>query len=86
MVLFISLDEDIKQNSQVFHWPEHIKTVFELSQNRISNRREHAEEEVKRKVVAFEEKLNEYNKEVESFRKKEVESLYSCTKVFIRIF
>ena len=36
------------------------------------NRREHAEEEVRKKVAAFEEKLNDYNKEVESFKKKEV--------------
>ena len=76
-------DEDIKLNSTVFHWPEHIKTVFELSQNRIMTRREHAEEELRKKVTSFEEKLNEYNKEIESFRKKEVRFLlisvmFSC--------
>ena len=65
-------DEDIKLNSTVFHWPEHIKTVFELSQNRIMNRREHAEEEVRKKVSQFEDKLGEYQKIVDSFRKKEV--------------
>ena len=36
------------------------------------NRREHAEEETKKKVAAFEDRLNEYQKEVDSFRKKEV--------------
>ena len=56
----------------MFHWPEHIQTVFELSQTRILNRREHAEEETKKKVAAFEDRLNEYQKEVDSFRKKEV--------------
>ncbi len=71
MFLFIA-DEDIKLNSTVFHWPEHIKTVFELSQSRILNRREHAEDETKKKVAAFEERLNDYQKEVDSFRKKEV--------------
>ena len=35
-------------------------------------RREQAEDDVKKKVQRFEEKLNEYNKEVDSFRKKEV--------------
>ncbi len=65
-------DEDIKLNSTVFHWPEHIMTLFELSHTRILNRREHAEEETKKKVMAFEERLNEYQKEVDSFRKKEV--------------
>ncbi len=72
MRYFVSIDEDIKLNTTVFHWPDTIKTVFELSQNRIMNRREHAEEDVKKKVQAFEDKLNDYNKEVESFRKKEV--------------
>ncbi|XP_064624417.1 dynein axonemal heavy chain 3-like [Lineus longissimus] len=66
--------EDIKLNSLVFHWPEHIKTVFELAQNRIMNRREHAEDEVRKKVSNFEEKLNEFQKEVDSFRKKEIMS------------
>ena len=66
------LDEDIKLNSTVFHWPDHINTVFELSQTRMFNRREHAEDELKKKIKAYDEKLNEYNKEVESFRKKEV--------------
>ncbi|CAH1793734.1 unnamed protein product, partial [Owenia fusiformis] len=66
--------EDIKLNSTVFHWPEHIKTVFELSQSRLTNRREHAEDELKRKVSSFEEKLEIFNKEVESYRKKEIMS------------
>ena len=64
--------EDIKLNSTVFHWPDHITTVFELSQNRISNRRESAEDELRKKVARFEETLEVYNKEIEAFRKKEV--------------
>ena len=56
----------------MFHWPDHIKTVFDLSQSRIANRRDHIEDEVRRKTVAFEEKLNDLMKEVESFKKKEV--------------
>ena len=62
-------------NSTVFHWPDHIKTVFELSQGRLSNRRENAEDEVKKKVHLFEEKLDKYYKEIESFRKKEVNDI-----------
>ena len=65
-------DEDIKLNSTVFHWPDNINKVFELSQTRILNRREHAEDELKARLTAYEEKLNAYNKEVDSFRKKEV--------------
>ncbi|XP_078610604.1 dynein axonemal heavy chain 3-like isoform X1 [Branchiostoma floridae x Branchiostoma japonicum] len=67
--------EDIKLNSQVFHWPEHIQTVFDLSKNRLANRREAAEDEVKKKLQQFEDKLNRYNQEVESFRKKEIMSM-----------
>ena len=66
------IDEDIKLNSTVFHWPDHIQTVFEVCKNRLMTRREQAEDDVKKKVQRFEEKLNEYNKEVDSFRKKEV--------------
>lgn len=64
--------EDIKLNSTVFHWPDHIKTVFELSTSRIANRRDHIEEDLRKRTQAFEEKLNDYMKEVESFKKKEV--------------
>ena len=36
------------------------------------NKRQQIEEELKVRVTAFEKKLDGYNKEVESFRKKEV--------------
>ena len=64
--------EDIKLNSTVFHWPEHIQTVFELSNSRIISKRESLEEDLRKRVSAFEDKLAEYMKELESFRKKEV--------------
>lgn len=64
--------EDIKLNSTVFHWPGHIRKIFELSRNRIGHRKDLAMDEVKRKVRAFEDKLSGYNKEVEAFRKKEI--------------
>ncbi|XP_077979573.1 dynein axonemal heavy chain 3-like isoform X2 [Glandiceps talaboti] len=67
--------EDIKLNSTVFHWPDHIQTVFELAKNRLTNRKEAAEEEVRKKVENFEAKLQEYSKEVDSFRKKEIMSM-----------
>ncbi|KAK3579501.1 hypothetical protein CHS0354_028323 [Potamilus streckersoni] len=66
--------EDIKLNNTVFHWPNHIKTVFELNQNRIISKREHIEEELRRRVSAFEDKLEKMMKEVESFKKKEIMS------------
>jgi len=64
--------EDIKLNSTVFHWPDSLNTVFEVNQNRLENRRERAKDELKKKITAFEEKLAEHNKEIETFRKKEV--------------
>ncbi|XP_072168572.1 dynein axonemal heavy chain 3-like [Diadema setosum] len=67
--------EDIKLNSTVFHWPDHIQTIFEVCRNRLMSRREQAEDELKRRVQRFEEKLNEYGREVDSFRKKEMLSM-----------
>lgn len=68
--------EDTKLNSLVFLWPEHIKSVFELSQSRIVNKRDHIEDELRKRTQAYEEKLNDMVKEVESFRRKEV-----CLKI-----
>ncbi|XP_048576009.1 dynein axonemal heavy chain 3 isoform X2 [Nematostella vectensis] len=64
--------EDIKLNSTVFHWPEHIQKIFELSKNRIGHRKDLAMDDLKHRVKMYEEKLNGYNKEVEAFRKKEI--------------
>lgn len=47
--LFSTTDEDLKLNSTVFHWPEHIQKIFELSKNRIGHRKDLAMDEVKRK-------------------------------------
>uniref|UniRef100_S4R6H6 Uncharacterized protein n=1 Tax=Petromyzon marinus TaxID=7757 RepID=S4R6H6_PETMA len=38
--------EDIKLNGQVFHWPDHIRSVFEASVTRLQTRREQAENEL----------------------------------------
>jgi dynein heavy chain len=74
--------EDIKLNTTVFHWPETIKTVFELSHTRILNRRDQVEDDVRKRVSAFEEKLNEYQKEIDSFKKKEVRKTLICAQIF----
>ena len=72
-MLFYVLDEDLKLNSQVFHWPEQLQTIFDASSTKLQTNREKSEDEIKAKVKAFEEKLAGYEKEVDSFRKKEVE-------------
>lgn len=64
--------EDIKLNTVMFHWPSQICTVLDHSQGRIMLKRDQIEEELKKRVAAFEEKLEAYTKEVESFKKKEV--------------
>ncbi|XP_046888652.1 dynein axonemal heavy chain 3 [Hypomesus transpacificus] len=67
--------EDLKLNSSVFHWPEHILTVFDLSKNRQATRREQAEDRLGKRIAEFEQKLLGVGKEVESFKKKELMSL-----------
>ncbi|XP_059139620.1 dynein axonemal heavy chain 3-like isoform X2 [Physella acuta] len=63
--------EDIKLNTVTFHWPAQITNVLEHSQGRIMNKRDQIEEELKKRVAAFEIKIDSYVKEVESFKKKE---------------
>ncbi|ESO89088.1 hypothetical protein LOTGIDRAFT_210054 [Lottia gigantea] len=58
----------------LFHWPEHIRTVFELNQSRILNKRDHIEDELRKKVSVFENRLAEYMSKVESYKKKEIMS------------
>lgn len=64
--------EDIKLNSIVFYWFDYIKIVFELFIFRIVNRRDYIEEDFRKRIQVFEEKFNDYMKEVEFFKKKEV--------------
>ncbi|KAK3717325.1 hypothetical protein QZH41_011557, partial [Actinostola sp. cb2023] len=79
-ICFNVVDEDIKLNSTVFHWPEHIQKIFELSKNRIDHRKDLAQDDLRRRIKAYEDKLNGYNKEVESFRKKEIMALEEMKK------
>jgi len=82
LCLLHAIAEDIKLNSTVFHWPDSLNTVFDVNQSRLTNRRERAEEDLRKKIAAFEEKLLEHNKEIETFRKKEV----TAHKIHLIIF
>ena len=64
--------DDVKLNSTMFHWPEHMSTVFEVSSKRLSSKRDHSEDDLRNKIQEFEEKLAKYYQEIENFRKKEV--------------
>ena len=74
---FLLVVDDVKLNSTMFHWPEHISTVFEVSHKRLSNKRDHSEDDLRKKLLAFEEKLADFQQLIEIFRKKEVST---CSK------
>ncbi|XP_063078071.1 dynein axonemal heavy chain 3 [Engraulis encrasicolus] len=67
--------EDLKLNSNVFHWPEQIQCVFEVSKGRLATRREQAEELLQKRLVEFDGLLASMCKEVEAFKKKEMMGL-----------
>ncbi|XP_076154944.1 dynein axonemal heavy chain 3 [Alosa pseudoharengus] len=64
--------EDLKLNSSVFHWPEQIQCVFELSKGRMASRREQAEEHLQKRVQDFDQMLQSMCKEVDNFKKKDM--------------
>ncbi|XP_048348807.1 dynein axonemal heavy chain 3 [Sphaerodactylus townsendi] len=64
--------EDIKLNSTVLHWPDEIEIIFETSRNQLMNRRDHVELTLIKRCSEFEAILEGYNREVESFRKKDI--------------
>ncbi|KAH0631920.1 hypothetical protein JD844_019823 [Phrynosoma platyrhinos] len=64
--------DDIKLNSTVLHWPDEIEIIFDTSRNQLMNRRDHVELALIKRCSEFEAILESYNKEVESFRKKDV--------------
>ncbi|XP_014014461.1 dynein axonemal heavy chain 3 [Salmo salar] len=67
--------DDVKLNSSVFHWPEQILAVFEISKSRLATRREHAEDHLLKRTAEFDQMLQCVGKEVEAFKKKELMSL-----------
>ncbi|XP_076997717.1 dynein axonemal heavy chain 3 [Tamandua tetradactyla] len=64
--------EDIKLNSTLFLWPDQIEDIFENSRNLLLSKRDQAEMDLIKRCSEFGSKLEGYNKELESFRKREV--------------
>ncbi|KAK0675118.1 DYH3 protein, partial [Pygoscelis papua] len=64
--------DDINLNSAVFHWPDQIEIIFENSRDQLCNRRNHAEMVLLERRSQFEKTLEDYNKEVESYKKRDV--------------
>ncbi|KAG8235430.1 hypothetical protein J437_LFUL015495 [Ladona fulva] len=63
--------EDIQLNSRVFLWPKDMEEVFELSETRLSHRRDLAEKNLREKTIAYEERLLLHQKDLEMMRKKD---------------
>ncbi|KAM4656706.1 dynein axonemal heavy chain 3 [Amazona ochrocephala] len=63
-------DDDIHLNSTVFHWPNRIEIIFNNSRYELSNKRKHLEKALLERCSQFEEILEGYNREVESFKKR----------------
>ncbi|XP_071449339.1 dynein axonemal heavy chain 3-like [Hetaerina americana] len=63
--------EDVQLNSRVFLWPIDMESVFELSDTRLSHRRDLAEKNLREKTMEFEERLLLHQKDLEIIRKKD---------------
>ncbi|NXN32332.1 DYH3 protein, partial [Nycticryphes semicollaris] len=64
--------DDINLNSTVFHWPEQIEIIFDNARDQLYNRRNQAEMMLLERCSQFEETLEGYNREVESYKKRDV--------------
>ena len=63
--------EDIQLNTRVFQWPKDMASVFELAKTRTGHKRDLVEEELRKQIDEFEDKLKVTNKELDIFMKKE---------------
>ncbi|XP_071671247.1 dynein axonemal heavy chain 3 isoform X2 [Patagioenas fasciata] len=64
--------DDINLNSTVLHWLDQIEIVFDNCRDLLSDRRSHLEAILLERCSQFEETLEGYNREVESYRKRDV--------------
>ncbi|XP_071879956.1 dynein axonemal heavy chain 3 isoform X2 [Anas platyrhynchos] len=63
---------DIHLNSMVFHWPNKIETMFDNSRDELYSRRNHIEMVLLERISQFDETLEGYNREVESYKKRDI--------------
>ncbi|KAL0984291.1 hypothetical protein UPYG_G00139540 [Umbra pygmaea] len=73
-------EEDMKLNSNMFHWPDQILSVLELSKSHLATRKEQAENNLLKRTADFEQMLHCVEKELEAFNKKEHMSLQEIKK------
>ncbi|XP_032303513.1 dynein heavy chain 3, axonemal isoform X3 [Coturnix japonica] len=65
-------DRDIDLNSVVLHWPDRLEEMFDNCRDEQSSRRERAELALQERCSQFDETLEGYDREVESYKKREV--------------
>ncbi|XP_030626002.1 dynein heavy chain 3, axonemal [Chanos chanos] len=63
--------EDVKLNSAVFQWPEQLECLLELCKGKLATHREHAEDHLHKRLIDFDQTLQNVAKEVETFKKRE---------------
>ncbi|NWX20475.1 DYH3 protein, partial [Aegotheles bennettii] len=77
--------DDINLNSTVFCWPVQIEVIFENSRENLRNWKNHAEMVLLERCSQFEETLEGYNTEVESYKTQDVmtiEGIYDNAEKF----
>ncbi|KAG5443966.1 Dynein heavy chain 3, axonemal [Clonorchis sinensis] len=67
---FLSQD-DIKLNSTLFYWPEHILSVLDVTTTRVNMLRENAEEDLKHRTAALEQRILNCWDRITAMRKRE---------------
>ncbi|XP_009876528.1 PREDICTED: dynein heavy chain 3, axonemal [Apaloderma vittatum] len=72
--------DDIKLNSTVFQWPNQIEIIFEYGRERLHDRRNRAEMALVERCSQFEETLEGYNTEVESYKKRDIMTIEEMKK------
>ncbi|KAA3677673.1 dynein heavy chain, axonemal, partial [Paragonimus westermani] len=68
---FLSAD-DIKLNSTLFYWPEHILNVLDVTSTRVNMLRETAEEDLKQRTASLEQRILSCWDRITLMRKREV--------------
>ncbi|XP_028284148.1 dynein heavy chain 3, axonemal [Parambassis ranga] len=63
--------DDLRLNSRIFQWPSQILNELEHNRNRLDNMRREAEDNTQTRVFNFEQKLQELDRELKTFKEKE---------------
>ncbi|KAG7245081.1 hypothetical protein INR49_023647, partial [Caranx melampygus] len=67
--------DDLRLNSRVFLWPNQILSELEDSKIRLATLREQAEDYLQKRIFNFEQRLQDVDKEIQSFKRKEMSNI-----------